>query len=330
MERSPFWQLKSQKEFAPLLGLKKAKLKRLITEREFHYRTWTEVIDGKERHIAVPVGPIRRVHEKLKQLLDRIQKPDYLYSPRLGYSPTMNAALHVGAKEAFKIDIQKFYPSTTREHVFRFCLYRLHMSEDVAGAFALLATFEGRAPFGSPLSPVLCSLVHRDVFDRIDRKCSESLSKLSVWVDDLTISGDSIRGELIREVRDAIEVKGLRHHKEQRRGLSKGIVVTGAFISSKGPSPANKSHLRMRAKLEELDCTTDPNKRIGLVQSLIGMTNQARIVYSKRSLGFERASRRLQWLHTERRRLEASLNECGDQGTRAVALIDDKSAPWND
>jgi RNA-directed DNA polymerase len=329
IERSPLWQLRSQKEFSELLGFKKTKLKRLITEREFHYRTWTEIIDGKVRHIVVPVGSIRRIHEKLKRLLDRIQKPDYLYSPRVGYSPAMNAALHVGAKEAFKIDIQKFYPSTTREHVFRFCLHRLHMSEDVAGAFAMLATFEGKVPFGSPLSPVLCSLVHRDMFDHIDRKCAENMSRLSIWVDDLTISGENIRGELIHEVRTAIEAKGLKHHKEELRRLSKGIVITGAFISTKGASPTNKAHLKIRAKLAELDDSSDPTKRLELVNSLIGMTNQMRSTYSKDSLGSERARRRLQWLQGERRRLEDATVAIGMKPIKSTDVADEKSAPWN-
>jgi RNA-directed DNA polymerase len=188
IEQSPLWQLRSQKAFADLLRLKKVRFKELTTEREFHYRTWIGETNGKVRNFAVPTGSMRRIHERLKNLLDRIEKPNYLYSPRVGYSPISNAALHIGSTQVFKLDIRQFYPSTTREHIFRFCRYRLQMSDDVAGAFAKLATFEGFAPFGSPLSPILCFLAHQDVFDAIDWLCAKTHNKFSLWVDDITIS----------------------------------------------------------------------------------------------------------------------------------------------
>ena len=329
LERSPLWRLQSQKELAILLGLKKASFKQMVTECEFHYKTWTGMANGKMRKFAVPVHRLRKIHEHLKRLLDRIEKPAYLYSPRTGYSSIQNAVVHSNSEQVFKIDIRQFYPSTTREHVFQFCLYRLKMSDDVAGAFAKLTTFEGRTPFGSPLSPILCFLTHKDIFDSINRICGTQGNKLSLWVDDLTISGPRVIGELIYEVKRLIETKGLGHHKEQCRHTSSGIVVTGTHVSSKVIAPANKHHLKFRDKLRQLDRTSESHDRLALVTSLLGMIDNALAIFSAGAPARERAKKRRQWLHNERRRLRKETEDKHVLASKEMlATTIDKEVPW--
>jgi RNA-directed DNA polymerase len=328
IENSPLWQLRSQKAFAELLGLKKARFKKLTTEREFHYKTWTGEANGKVRKFAVPVGSLRRVHERLKNLLDRIEKPSYLFSPRSGRSPVENAILHFGSEQVFKIDIRQFYPSTTREHIFRFCRHRLQMSDDVAGAFAKLATFGGIAPFGSPLSPILCFLAHKDMFDEMDRLCVTDDNKFSLWVDDITISGPRVSGTLMHEIRRLIESKGFRHHKEQSRHTASGIVVTGSHVSKKLVAPANKHHLKMFEKLKTLDETSDPSERLALVNSLIGMTTNAMAIYPRHAEAFKRAAKRQQWLHGQRRELRKEVGEICGKTAKTIIVSDSVELPW--
>ena len=175
-----------QRDLAELVGFTLKRLRKLAADRESCYWTRELQINGKMRKITCPFGAMRRLHERLKHLFNRIQQPSYLYSPRHGVSAPMNAAAHIGAKEVVKLDVRQFYPSTTDEHVFRFFFHELGMRADVAGLLTKLATFRGRVPFGSPLSPVLCALVHRDIFDDIHACGTAANSTFTLWVDDLT------------------------------------------------------------------------------------------------------------------------------------------------
>jgi hypothetical protein len=125
-----------------------------VKDREKLYWRNKEEIGGKIREIACPIGSMRRVHDQLKHLLNRIEQPDYLYSPRRGRSAWQNAAAHLSSKVVVTLDIQQFYPSTSEEHVFEFFYHIMGMTEDVAGLITKLTTIDGHLPFGSPLSPV--------------------------------------------------------------------------------------------------------------------------------------------------------------------------------
>src|ERR1019366_8626948 len=110
---------------------------------------------------------MRTLHERIQGICNRIKQPDYLHSPRRGHTAAGNAEIHRFSKTIAKLDIRQFYPSTTSEHVYRFFLYRLAMRDHVAGLMTQLCTVDDKLPFGSPLSPILCTLVHRDLFDQI-------------------------------------------------------------------------------------------------------------------------------------------------------------------
>lgn len=331
IERSPFWRLGTQRDLAALLVISKTQLRKLILEREFHYFTRTDIINGKRRMIACPREPLRSVHERLKELFDRIQQREYIYSPRRGVSAVMNASVHRNSRQLFKLDIRQFYPSTTREHVFRFFFHHLHMNDDVAGALAKLATFEGHLPFGSPLSPILCSFVHRDMFDQIAAECSLKGNVLSVWVDDLTVSGDQITERLIYQMKTKIEAKGFQTHKEYRRLVRKGVVVTGGYLSQKGIAPANKTHLKIRTKMLELDSTREAEKRLPLVNSLVGLTNHVRHMTDAGSPIRKRADGRRQWLHNERRKLQNEIAQSAQSSGPAALSSEtprEDTVPW--
>lgn len=250
--QSPFYRMGRAVDLAALLQLSPKKFTTLIVQRQALYNCREECINGKVRSLAIPIWEMRRVHERIKVLLERIELPHYLYSPRRGKAPADNAALHQNARLIVKLDIKQFYPSTTDEHVFQFFHHRLKMAEDVAGRLTKICTIKGKVPFGSPLSPILCALVHDDIFAKANALCELRGDKLSLWVDDLTISGDEVRKGLIRDIKRLIGSKRLNAHKTQRLQARKGAVITGIFMSSKGPVPANKSHIKMRDQLIEL------------------------------------------------------------------------------
>ncbi|WP_349370174.1 reverse transcriptase family protein [Salinarimonas sp.] len=328
IESSPFFKCPRQSDLARTLGLSKKDLHNLVRWREYNYRDWVDDVNGKRRRIAVPVGDLRRVHERIQKLLGRVILPEYVFSPRKGKKQPDNAAFHADAKAFFQLDIKQFYPSTTREHVFRFCKYRLGMSDDVSGQFAKLTTFEGRLPFGSPLSPILCVLVHMDMFDEIASLCTTKTCKLSVWVDDLTISGASIDGELIAGVKAAIRRKGFRYHKVKKSRSEYGVEITGIFMRNGDCVPKAAFHRKLALRRAEYDAETCPAKKMSILHSLIGMNRHAHLISTQESPVAIRAAKRLQWLDGERRRLEALLSRLQPEREEPLFIPASQDVPW--
>jgi hypothetical protein len=306
---SPLYRLGRHIDLAKVLRLTPKRMTSIIVRRSALYRFSDEEIDGKQRSLAVPINEMRTLHERLKDLLGRIVLPPYLHCPRRGKSAAKNALVHLGAQVVVKLDVKQFYPSTTDEHVFQFFRRRLGMVEDVAGRLTKLCTINGKVAFGSPLSPILCALVHDDLFGRVATRCERDDDVLSLWVDDLTISGNNVSQSLVRDIRRLIASKGLKTHKSQRSTRRRGIVVTGTFIGKDGPAPANKSHLKMKEKLRALENETDSAMRLSLIRSLLGMVTHQMSIYPVGGESHTRLMRRRQWLWNAFRKAEQNIDE---------------------
>lgn len=187
LERSPLAQNPSQRDIAALVRETKEDLNTLATPRykeQFLVRRTIET-KGKKRELVYPEGRLRSVHERLKFHLSKIIQPSYLMSPRKGRAQRDNAGAHLEAVQFLTLDLKQFYPSTTRQMIRNSLMAQFQMQADVAGVIAHLATADDQACFGSPLTPVLASLVHRPMFDQIADRCAEDDLSYTVWVDDL-------------------------------------------------------------------------------------------------------------------------------------------------
>lgn len=309
LQKSPLARLGRRRDLARLMGCRLAQLERLVKKRNELYWRKNEVVNGKPRDIACPFGQMRRVHEKLAALLNRIEQPEWLSSPRRKMTVAKSAAKHLGGNRYASLDVKKFYPSTTDEHIFQLFYHVFGMTADVAGMLTKIATLDGRAPLGSPLSPILCAIAHRDMFDEIYELCQVDGAKLSVWVDDVTVSGEKINSSLLFSIKGAIRRKGLYYHKTHRRSAQRGMVMTGVFVSRKGLSPSRRSHLKMKDGLSQLRTEELDESRLKIVRSLIGQNSFMAHVYCESDPRRQRLISQRQWLHTERRRLENSLGQ---------------------
>lgn len=328
LESSPFYRMGRTADLARLLRLDPKRLRSLIVRRSALYYFNNECINGKDRSLAVPIGEMRQVHERIKELLSRIILRNYLYSPRRGRSPIDNAAVHIDAKVIVKLDVRQFYPSTTDEHVFQFFHHRLRMVPDVAGRLTKICTINGKVPFGSPLSPILCALVHDDIFSRAAKQSELNGDTLSLWVDDVTISGDNVRQSLVHSIRRMIGAKRMRTHKAQRIRRRRGAVITGAFVGPRGTAPANKSHLKMKDKLAELRAVINVDEQLEITRSLIGLVNYFMTVYWRDDSAYVRLEARLAWLHNLRRKLEEAMPS-NEGSPRSSIVADEPAVPWD-
>lgn len=246
LERSPLAQKPTQRDLAKLLGMARDELRRNANYKEQCIVRRTEEINGKVRNLAYPVGPLRVIHEKLKFQLNKIKQPDYLFSPRKGKGQRDNAEHHIGNRQYLSLDLRQFYPSTTRMMVKNWLQQDLGMYEDVAGLLAILATVDEVVSFGSPLTPVLVSLVHRKMFDEIAAECDRHGLIYSVWVDDLTISGEFVEGKLLTAIRKIVAKHGLQSHKVTYRCGNRPVFITGIGVVGSHLVAPQKLHLRIK------------------------------------------------------------------------------------
>ena len=70
-ENSPWVQNLTQCYLAELLGMTKTQLEAIIRDKDKWTRRETKSINGKQRALAIPIGKLRRGHERLKYHLNR-------------------------------------------------------------------------------------------------------------------------------------------------------------------------------------------------------------------------------------------------------------------
>ena len=273
LARSPLAQKPTQKELAALLGLKKGQLRGVISHKEMYTVRRIQVSGNKTRHLIFPRGKLRELHERLKFHLNKIKQPPYVQSPRVGRAQRDNALIHAGQRQFFLFDIKQFYPSTSSEHVFRWARYELGMSDDVAGLLCALVTTDNQLFFGSPATPVLATLLHRRMFDEIYMECTRRGLKMSIWVDDVVISGKYITGNFISSVRDIVRRYGLKSHKLQMKSGDRAVLITGIPLRGGVVSPPMNLHWRIRSgyrALAEADTEDELEAAAGRLLSALG------------------------------------------------------------
>jgi RNA-directed DNA polymerase len=295
---------------------------RLIREKERFVVRRSADIRGKTRELIYPSGRFRRVHERLKFHCSKIRHGAYLFSPRKGYAQRDNALLHVGQRQFLMLDIKQFYPSTTREHVFRWALHKAGMFEDVATVFTELCTIDDRVSFGSPLTPVLATIVHRDMFDEIAAECWKRGLKISVWVDDIVVSGDFVRGDLLDRIREIIASYGLRSHKLQYREGARAVSITGIDVRGGAVFAPNSLNVRVRDLYDELKIAGAEDYAIGIVDRLLSALGTQRYIAGRRSSLGKAISQRMETLRQRYHRVSRTA------ATVLTPLEPGEGLPW--
>jgi len=269
--QSPFAQGPTQRDVAALLGETRDDVRRLINYKE-HFVVRRQIETGKKkklRDLAYPEGRLRAAHERLKFHLNKIKQPSYLFSPRRNRGQRDNAALHLDQDQYLTLDLKQFYPSTTFQMVKRWFCDHLGMEEDVAGILAHLSTVDGRVSFGSPLTPVLCSLIHRPLFDRIAAVCRSRGLRYSVWVDDLTISGRFVPREVLNQIREIVRTAGLKSHSIRYRCGNRPVFITGIGVVGSSLVAPNSLHTKIRDCWAEYHSALTDDERDVLAQRLL-------------------------------------------------------------
>ena len=154
----------------------------------------------------------------------------------------------------------------------------------MASILTKLLTFKDRLPTGSPSSPLIAYFAYVDMWDEINEIVENANCKLSLYIDDVTISGQSISEKLIWEVKKKIYSNGLSVNESKQKYYSgkQPRQVTGVILTSTGELKVpNRQHLKMHKTRKLIKRASSPKIKEQLTQKLKGLESQANQIISQ-------------------------------------------------
>lgn len=277
LKQSCFYKLSSVHKLAKLLFSSPTGLNALAVS-EARYRCWDEPKkSGGFRHIEAPYDNLKKVQRRISDLLLRIQPPDFLMAPVKQRSYVDNAAVHVGARAFCLLDIEDFFPSCSDKKVYWFFNKRMRCAPHVASLLTKLVTHEGHLPQGSPASPILAYWAYSDMWDEINVVIKSINCDFSIYVDDITVSGESIPGKGIWRVKQALYRHGHRYNREKERHLiDRPADVTGVIVSDNALLLPNRQHQKIAMLKRQRESVINAHEMHCLDRKLQGRFAQAR------------------------------------------------------
>ncbi|MFB2768075.1 reverse transcriptase family protein [Pelatocladus sp. BLCC-F211] len=278
LDQSPFYCLQSKAKLARLLCLSLTKLKEFTLSEDMYVEK--EIFNPerkKSRIVEKPKPELKRIQKRIEELLKQIKLPNYIHGPAKGHSYVSNAKAHLNSAVVRSLDIEKYFPSTTSKRVYWFFHKRMKCSSDVAGILTKLSTYKEHLPTGSPLSPILSYFAHIDMWEDINDIVESAGCTLTVYMDDVTISGNSVTGELIWQIKKQFHRCGLRSNKKKEKYYvgKKSREVTGIIIQRNTLKTPNRQHKKMYNIRKQICVETDSKKYDKLTQRLRGLESQA-------------------------------------------------------
>lgn len=262
LNQSPFYKLSNKKKLAKILFISLFDLKniqncrddiidkKLSNDKNFKIKIKKDK-KGKDRQMEIPNNFLKKIHERIANLLSNIETPLYLHSAIKNHSYKTNAKVHIGEHSLIKTDISNFYPSTTFNKIFLFFYKTMLCEYDIATILAKICTYNKHLPTGSPLSPILSFFANKNMFDEINDLCLRNNLNFTVYIDDLTISGNGcfkIFGEVLKIIyKNGYKTKSKKNIK-YLSGYTKE--VTGVIIKNNELRLPNIRYKKIR-KLEE-------------------------------------------------------------------------------
>ncbi len=287
IERSPFSLRPTKRDLAAMLGETVSDLKTLSIpsfKEQFVVRRQAEIGKNKKlRDLVYPEGRLRGVHECLKFHLNKVKQPSYLFSPRKNRSQRDNAAMHLDQDVYLTLDLKQFYPSTTGPMVRKWFQKELGMYPDVARLLTELSTIDNKVSFGSPLTPVLCTLVHRRMFDEIADVCDAYGLRYTLWVDDLTISGRSIPAEVLKQIRQIISGHGMKSHKIKILTGRRPVFITGIGVVGRKLIAPYALNLKIQECWASYHAASTVAERDQCMQTLLANLGAAKFIVGPKS-----------------------------------------------
>ena len=266
LHQSPLFKITTKKKLSAALDVSVPDLFRLQANR--HFRVFET--DGREKQ--EPVGMLRKVHDRIQELLARIEPPAYLCSGVRGKSTIGNARRHQSCTHMIKTDITGFFAHSKKSDVRRMFRRDFRCSPDVAHILSEIACFNDIIPTGSPLSQNMAFWSHLHMFDRINDLAISMDATFTLYVDDMIFSSNQrIDLALIARLKNILQKHGfsIKNRKTLKYGENDYKLVTGCIIS-----PDNRLLVKNEHKKKAIELLSDNDH----AASLLGLISYCRAI----------------------------------------------------
>lgn len=281
LRASPFFRLRSKAKLAKVLLVPRMKLKKLSQLEDGYKHFKKSKKTGGSREICAPIHQLKVVQSRIADLLGRVAAPDYLFAPVEGRSYVDNAARHIGSRSVHLLDIEDFFPNCTSKKVIWFFQTHMECSLDVAVILARIATHNDVFPQGSPCSPILAYFAYIDMWEEINTTVTNSGCKLSVYVDDLTISGDTVPEAMVWKLKEIMHRHGHRYApRKERARRDRPVEITGVILTSDGVKAPNRQRQKIHSVRASLRKTNSSEHAKHLEAQLLGRVAQFKQIYA--------------------------------------------------
>lgn len=298
----PIFGLQSKKMLARLLHIEDSKL----FKQEYVASLVSPYIDknGKPRLIEPPQEELKIIQKRLKVMLGKIVVPDNVFSGIKGRSYADNARFHIGENRRmlFKIDLTAFFPSITRETVYRFFKEDLRCSPDISEILTNFTTIDlekskatnpddvysflttkgvickNHLISGAPTSQIMSYLVNHRMFDEMQAIADENNAVMTIYVDDVTFSSEyRISQQFTSRIINVVKKYGYKISKSKVKKYTKLYpkLVTGVIIDSTGqPTVKNSMRLKIINEYKNLLNNPEDNKSRQRLKGLLTAARQ--------------------------------------------------------
>lgn len=213
----------------------------------------------KQRIINPSINRLKVIQKRIqKNILLKLDMPDYAYGAVKGRDNVINAKKHQGKKYKFTTDLKDFFPSITNKSVYEMFVDE-DFSHEVSSILTKLTTYKGKIPQGAPTSSTLANLVFRKTGDLLDKFSKDNDLTFTSFVDDMTFSSPNDFKEIVPEILNIITADFRISHK--KTNYSRNPNITGLY-------PMN-NHLKLpdsfMKKYRERDEKT-PEQKAGILR----------------------------------------------------------------
>lgn len=213
---------------------------------------------GGFRNLACPSEDLKAVQAWiLRNILDKLRTEESATGFKSGMGIFENVQRHAENLYILCMDIEDFFPSTPRKHVYN--LFRsLGYNKHISLVLTNYCTYKDGLPQGGVTSPALSNILNI----RLDRRISGYTNRKNIiytrYADDITLSSNNVE-KLIKAkevIKKIIEDEGYKVNDKKTRILRPGArrKVTGLIISDKKQFGIGKQTKRiLRAKIHHLE-----------------------------------------------------------------------------
>ena len=229
--------------------------------------------------IEAPPERLKRVQKRISILIQRVEIPNYVYSPVPGRSYVDNAKSHQGASVFRLLDVEDFFPSCTSKRVYWFFNKKLQCDPDVSGLLTNITTRSAHLPQGSPSSPILAYWAYCEMWDEINELCLNERLRFTLYVDDITISGEKIYEATIWKLKKILYKYGHAFKRNKERAiLGTKAEITGVILNGKKLLIPNRQHKKAHSLRGIVNSNADADQKQSALRSLQGLKSQKKFV----------------------------------------------------